>query len=116
MTAPTFTYTNDPLNVQLDYVRDKIGDVDEGDPLLYDGEINAEIATQPSLLIAAAICASKIANRFAREVNKQSGSEREQSSDLLAHYRTVAEDLYNEAYGGSSASSTLVGKIVPSDC
>jgi hypothetical protein len=111
MPDPQFSYTNDPENVSLDFVRDKIGDVDSADPLLYDGEINAEINRQPSLLIAASVCATKIASRLARDVTKQVGNDRKQSSDLFAHYTSLAAELRDEAYNGSTATATLVGKI-----
>lgn len=92
-----FSYGGDPENNQLDYVRDRIGDTDPGDPLLYDKEVTVEINTQASLLWAAAACAHKIANRFARNVTAQVGNDKEQSSDLFAHYTRMAASLSDEA-------------------
>ena len=104
----TTTYSGDPGDSNLDFCRDKLGDVDPADTddwLLSDEEIEVEIDACPdSLLIACAKCARKIAARFARKVTFSIGRKSKQVGDLADHYYRLAESLEAEALTGTSLS------------
>jgi hypothetical protein len=63
MTA-TANYSGDPADSDLDYVRDRIGDIDSSSFILLDAEIQSEIDANSNLLIAAANCADKCVTRL----------------------------------------------------
>ena len=58
------TYSGDPTDSDLDWVRDKVGDIDSDAFILTDEEIESEIADQSNLYVAAAYCCQKIITRL----------------------------------------------------
>lgn len=98
----SWTYSGDPADSDLDYCRDKIGDVLEDAPLLTDEEIQTEIDDCDSRLIACARCARKIAARFSRKVSFTIGRKSKQNSDLAKQYYSLAESLEQEAMNGTT--------------
>ena len=59
----TATYSGDPSASDVDWIRDKCGDVDPDAFLLQDEEISSEILDQSNLYVAAAYCCEKIVTR-----------------------------------------------------
>jgi hypothetical protein len=60
----TSSYSGDPTDSDKDWIRDRIGDVDEDAFLLTDAEIVAEISNSSNLYIAASECAYKCVTRL----------------------------------------------------
>jgi hypothetical protein len=92
----TSSYSGDPTDSDLDFVRDKIGDVDEDAWILTDEEIEAEITAVSVPLLAASNCARKIGSRYSRRVTKKIGELTINYSDLAKQYLALAEELKAE--------------------
>jgi len=106
----SFSFGDDPTGSDIDYVRDKIQDTDETDPLLSDESIQAEIDAVGKFL-AAARCARKIAARFSRKVTKSIGSRSIQNSNLAKQYFALASELEAEANAGIGAPTVYCETI-----
>jgi hypothetical protein len=88
----SFSFGDDPTGSDVDYVRDKLQDIDEDSPLLSDESIQAEIDAVGKIM-AASRCARKIAARFSRKVTKSIGSRSIQYSNLAGQYWALAKEL-----------------------
>lgn len=104
----SFSYGDDPTNSDIDYVRDKLQDIDEDKPLLSDESIQAEIDAVGKRL-AAARCARKIAARFSRKVTKSIGSRSIQYSNLASQYFSLAKELEDEVAAGAGTPTAYCG-------
>lgn len=100
----SFSFGDDPTGSEIDYVRDKVQDTDEDDPLLSDESVQAEIDAVGKLM-ATARCARKIAARFSRKVTKSIGGRSIQNSNLANQYFALAKELEAEANAGIGAPS-----------
>lgn len=96
---PMWTYDPSQVGtVDLHTVRDLIGDVKQGDQLLFDAEITTAVSSYSNLYLAAAECARKIAGRFARDVDTQQGELRTMYSSRRRAYQSIAVDLENRGF------------------
>lgn len=108
----TWTYTNNPLTVELDQIRLLIGDVDGDDPQLTDQELNYYLSTEGSVYRAASAACRGLMALFARKADKSVGDLRLSYSQRQAHYAALATALERRAattsavpyLGGSSRS------------
>lgn len=123
-----FTYSGDPSQSAKDQVRFYIGDTEEHDPLLQDGEIEFVLAQYNNVTINASIkCTETIMAKWARQVNEQVGQVRIDFSDRIKNMnllktaliaRLATEDITPFAGGISKSSVRTVaqnGDRVPPD-
>ena len=89
----TWTYTNDPENVQRDEVRLLIGDTDSTDEQLSDEEIAYYIAQESDSYSAAASAARGLAAKFARLADMTVDDLSLSYSQRQASYLALAETL-----------------------
>lgn len=91
--APTWTY--DPsIPSDKDKVRFLIGDTDEKDPQLKDGEIAFELAAAGDYLLAAVNCAENLVAYYARKAQFQLGTQVMQyAQQKSANYKMLAASL-----------------------
>lgn len=96
-TNSRFSYTGDPSSRNLDAIRFYIGDTDESDYFLYDGEIEFLLATwldkTNSLLYVASLAADAIAAKLAREVSYSADGVSVSTDQLQTKFQTLAEQL-----------------------
>lgn len=88
----SFSFGDNPSGSDMDYVRDKLQDIYEDDPLLSDESIQSEIDAVGKIR-AVARCARKIAARFSRKVTKSVGSRSIQNSNLASQYFALAKEF-----------------------
>lgn len=93
----TFSYSGDPGDGGVDEVRFLVHDTDEANPLLSDEEIDYVLARQQSAyndpLMAAAICADMIANRYASEVSITADGVSISGDQLMTKWQALATSL-----------------------
>jgi hypothetical protein len=94
------TYSGDPTESNIDWIRDKIGDVDDATYILTDAEIESEIADQSNLYIAAANCCYKAIPRLG-EYDKMAALWEKRGDILMATAK-------RKAFAGVAAT---VGKV-----
>jgi hypothetical protein len=108
--APTFTYTANPANSQLDEVRFLLQDTDDTVPLMWDNELNYLIGRWyplfNSLTMVASIAANVIARKFATVVDVQGDGASVATSSLVQRYTDMATELYNEYKQMSDATAS----------
>jgi len=88
-----FTYDPTKLDVELNELRLRIGDVDENDPLLEDEEIQHVQDTETSFYKRASECCKLICSKIARRVKTKIGSFSEDANDMYIRYRNMAEEF-----------------------
>ena len=106
-----WNYSGDPSTSDLDYVRFRVGDTIPTDPLVDDREIQAMIAQEVNLLMAAASIAEHLAARFARKVAITVGPVSKGMDKLAESYRQLAKDLKKEAYSSGALPSFPATKV-----
>lgn len=99
-----WTYSGDPSESDLDYVRWLVGDTTSADQLAQDEEIEAAIARFGVLELAGAHVARGIAARFARLFDKAAGDVRKNLSQQAKNYKAIADEL--EASAAAARSIT----------
>lgn len=116
-----WTYTANPADSDLDWVRWRIGDTDESEPLQSDQEIAAALASESSRSLAAALVCDAIAAQFRKAfaftVADGAGNNRtEQRQQRVAHYSALAAELRAEyARDGGGAGVPFAGGISKAD-
>lgn len=95
----TWSYSGDPSSSTRDAVRFEIGDTDQNDQLLQDGEIDYAIQQESNLFGAAARCCEAIARKFAREADRAIGKTRVAASQKSQAYTKMALQLRKKASG-----------------
>lgn len=95
--APIWTYSGDPSVSNRDAVRMLIGDTDESDPQLWDGEVDYLLGQYPQPFDAAVQGCYAIAARYARKVNRRVGDLSINYSDRQKAYLTMAQQLKSRA-------------------
>lgn len=91
-----FTYTGSPTT-DRDKVRLLIGDTQESDPLLTDGEVEFFISLDPSIHRAASKSAEAIAAKFSRQHDESVGKVRVSFSQKFKQFMDLAKSLRIEA-------------------
>lgn len=113
----TWSYSGDPAASDLDTVRFHLQDTDSDDQLMPDEEIQFVIDQwQPvtgSLVFAAAVCANKLAAKFAREVAVSGDGVSVGVEALQQKYTQMAADLRAEykEFVGSGGAPTAGGTL-----
>ena len=95
--AQASTYTNDPANVPLDFVRLEVGDTDCATALVSDEELRHFIAAETNLLRAAGRAARAMAAKLSRRHDFSHGSVSKSVSQAVAQLWALADDLYRRA-------------------
>ena len=89
----TWTYTNDPANVQRDAVRLLIQDTDSTDALVSDEEIAYFLAKGGSDIGAAYLAALSVSAKFGRLADERTGEIEVKWSQRSRSYAALAADL-----------------------
>jgi len=90
----SWTYSGDPQDSDLDYVRYLVQDTNEDDQLIQDEEIEASLVKNGSDVIDASVeVARTIAAKFARLADIETGDYSEDLSQKAQNYRQLAKDL-----------------------
>jgi hypothetical protein len=108
-----WTYSADPSKSDKDWVRFKIGDTDEGDQLLQDGEINALISDAGSKQLAAVLACDAIVAKFARDADFSNMHLDVSRSQRVEQYRTLGTTLrlqFNSGLLPSNPSESVAWK------
>lgn len=100
---PQWSYSGDPATSEKDAIRFLIGDTDECDPLLNDGELVWTYGQVDDLYGAAAICCLAIAARLSRQADQISGQSGIKLSQRARAFRQRAVELDTDmlARGGA---------------
>jgi len=102
----TWTYTSTSstfLASSLGVVRRRVGDTDTSDQLMTDEEINSEISSAGTTLLASRNIAKSLAAKFARRMDSKMGKLDLKNSQMFEHYTALAEELDLEiATGGAT--------------
>lgn len=111
-----WSYTGD-MTVTRNQVRFLIGDTNDQDPQLQDGEIDFILTERADLHDAASMAARTLAALYARKVDRAIGRAREALNQRFEHYRQLAEDLAKDGAGATVGDFPLVfaGGIDPSN-
>ena len=112
---PTWTYSGDPANSDLDHVRFLLGDTNSADQKLQDAEIQFSIDTSTSIEAAAASCARAIAGRFASQVDTRFESIENRFSQAASAYYQLALRLDQQAKKKNGMGAPIAGGIRISD-
>lgn len=88
-----WSYGGDLLGSKLDLYRFKIGDTDEHDPLLQDGEIEYLLATHESIDHAIIAGVEALVVQFAKQVDYRIGPEQVTASQRFEHYSKLLSKL-----------------------
>tara|TARA_R100000808_G_scaffold14529_1_gene34235 strand:- start:7528 stop:7959 length:432 start_codon:yes stop_codon:yes gene_type:complete len=91
----SFAYSTS-LTTTKDKVRFRIGDTDSNRPLLSDEEINAVIASKPSVLPASIECVEAILAKIARDVDRNAAGITSSRSQAYNHYLELRNKLARE--------------------
>jgi hypothetical protein len=98
-------FSYDPVMSQpKDEVRFLLGDTDDGDPQLWDEEIEKLLTDESTVLRAAARGAERLAFKYARQVSMRVGAVSQNLSDIAPRYEALAKQLRRQA----SSSSVMV--------
>lgn len=89
----TWTYSGNPSASDLDAVRFAIGDTDSRDPILQDEEINYLLTVKVSINNAAYEACNRIVAKFSRMADQTVGPVQTNYSQLVKHYKALANDL-----------------------
>jgi hypothetical protein len=89
---PSYTYV-DPSTSDKDAVRFLVGDIDSGDWLVSDEEIDYTLDQEPNVYRAAADVAESIAAKFAREVSASAEGMSYSAQELFRNFMDLAERL-----------------------
>lgn len=89
----TWTYNALDLSSDLAKVRREIADVNEDDQFLQDEEIEAALAEESTVLLAAARCCDWISRTFARDFDFTADGTQIIKSERAKQYRELANDL-----------------------
>lgn len=95
--SKTFSYSFDPSESDRDWVRWRLGDTDCDDPLQYDEEIDAALASASSKYWAAKQCATAIVAKLSRKVDSRMGKLDLKLSQKYKQFSTLAAELEAEA-------------------
>lgn len=112
---PTWSYSGDPSNSDLDHVRFLIGDTDANDQKLQDAEIQFAIDSTATSEAAAANCARAIAGRFASQVDERFETISYRFSQASKGYYDLAARLDQQAKRKSGMGPPLAGGISVND-
>jgi hypothetical protein len=93
----TWNYSGDPSTSTRDAVRFLVGDTDDTDQLASDQEIDWVVTQEGGVKESAAVVCRAIAARFARCIDKSTGSLSRSFSQRHAHYLGMAEQYSKEA-------------------
>jgi hypothetical protein len=102
-----FTYTG-ALDTNLDILRFEIGDTVSGAGVLPDGTnipdatLNAVIAAEGSVGLAAARVCEALARHWTRVAASQTVGSRSEANQQMANFRALAQDL-RKRYGGDAS-------------
>lgn len=111
----TWNYGGSPATSQLDAVRFLVGDTQQSDQLLQDGEVGWLLSEWPDAYWAAAAGATQIAAQFAREVSYSADGVQTGLSELQQKYEQLAVDLRKQAVKKGRIVAPYVGGISISD-
>lgn len=89
----TWSYSQDPVNSSVDWVRWKLGLTDSSRQIVQDEEIASELNDQSNRYLAAAEVADAVAGIFARDVDFDYEHIAEDASQAQAHFQTLADRL-----------------------
>lgn len=96
--ARTATYTNDPANVEIDFVRLEAGDTDCKSALVSDEEIRHFIAAEnQNLLRASGRAVRAMAASLSRRHDFTHGAVSKSVSQAVTQLRELADDLFQRA-------------------
>jgi len=96
MATMNWTYTGDPGSSAKDLTRFLIGDTDESEPLLTDGEIKWVLSQYNNTPMNAAIrCCEAVIAKFSRLANESVGQVRIDFQQKAVAYRELQRDLRN---------------------
>jgi hypothetical protein len=117
MPSSNWTYNQIPKSTESRaLVRLYIGDTDQKQQLLTDGEIDMILGIQTNVVLAAAACADAIAAKFSRRVDKDIGEtsislsdQRKAYQDLADRLRELGGDLIPGGSGGRVATAFAGG-------
>jgi len=93
----TWTYTENPVDKELDALRLEIGDTDENYPLLQDEEIQYFETQEPNFFATAARCCEAISAKLAREADRTIGPTQVKLSQQSEAYTKQAKRLRKKA-------------------
>ena len=97
----TWSYSGDPQNSPLDYVRTMIGDVEPTEPLLSDEQLNAVIAPESDMLVASSYAAKLVAAQYMRKADyKTPDGFSISASQISQHFSRLARDYWERAVEG----------------
>lgn len=109
--APSWTYTGDPANVQLDEFRFLVQDADDNLHLLSDGEcqylIDKWLPRYGSITYAASVGAAVISRKFAGVASVSADGVTVNVSDLSDRYAKVAAALRDEHERGQTVEGEV---------
>ena len=101
-------YQNDPINNTTDAVRLEIADTTEERELVSDQEVAYALSKESdNVLKAAARCCEIIMARYAREGSRSGPASREDKSQLMQHYKALANRLRGRSTGSSAFITNL---------
>jgi hypothetical protein len=115
MPDPTWTYSGDPADSDLDHVRFLIGDTNENEQKLQDAEVQFAIDSAANVYVASANCARAIAGRFASRVDERFESIESRFSQAAKGYYDLALRLDQQAKRKSGMGPPLAGGISVND-
>jgi hypothetical protein len=115
MPDPTWTYSGDPADSDLDHVRFLIGDTNGNEQKLQDAEVQFAIDSAPNVYVAAANCARAIAGRFASRVDERFESIENRFSQAAKGYYDLALRLDKQAKQVVGMGAPIAGGIRISD-
>jgi hypothetical protein len=93
----TWNYSGDPTSSPRDEVRFLIGDTESDDPQLLDREVEYALHKYSNAVMAAAFCATMLANKYARLCDRTTGDLTISHAQRQEHYRTMATALRQQA-------------------
>ena len=96
-----------PGSSDRSWVRLRVGDNSSGDQLLQNEEIDLLLSEAGNKYAAGAAAARAIAAHYGRNVSKTIGKLRIEMSQASEAYRSLAEDLDDEAASGAAASDGM---------
>lgn len=111
--GPIAPWSYDPsLEQPRDQLRYVIGDTEANQPLLYDGELEWQLAQQPDLYLAAAGACEAIAAKLAKRVDVSVGGQSAGLGKKMEAYREMADRFRVEAGRHGGGGAVTVGALV----